>query len=234
MTKLDCEELVLYKTFATKPLLGLFVVKVFFCQTLPLLSPPPTPWNLVPLPISSHISCPPFRFCSTNFFIPLPLCSAALLRHTPSCFQSSCIALLSYDWPSTISPALHHHHPPSNPMFFFPHIPPPYCLLPSFFILTSLLINHRMMKTITRLHKAMMVLEYFTSHSWVWNTDNVTMLMGQLSPEDKKVWGKSGGKMCPLQYSYVSLCCTMYTPTTRHKLKYPHYGDGRQIYHIVR
>lgn len=34
----------------------------------------------------------------------------------------------------------------------------------------------------------MMVLEYFTSHSWVWNTDNVTMLMGQMTPEDKKVW----------------------------------------------
>ncbi|KAM3869779.1 fatty acyl-CoA reductase 1 [Diretmus argenteus] len=46
----------------------------------------------------------------------------------------------------------------------------------------------RMMKTITRLHKAMMVLEYFTSHSWVWNTDNVTMLMAQMSPEDKKVF----------------------------------------------
>ncbi|KAM3609502.1 uncharacterized protein V6R79_015928 [Siganus canaliculatus] len=46
----------------------------------------------------------------------------------------------------------------------------------------------RMMKTITRLHKAMMVLEYFTSHSWVWNTDNVAMLMSQMSPEDKKVF----------------------------------------------
>lgn len=33
----------------------------------------------------------------------------------------------------------------------------------------------------------MMVLEYFTSHSWVWNTDNMTMLMAQMSPEDKKV-----------------------------------------------
>lgn len=43
------------------------------------------------------------------------------------------------------------------------------------------------MKTITRLHKAMMVLEYFTSHSWAWNTDNVAMLMNQMSPEDKKV-----------------------------------------------
>lgn len=44
-----------------------------------------------------------------------------------------------------------------------------------------------MMKTITRLHKSMMVLEYFTSHSWVWNNDNITMLMSQMSPEDKKV-----------------------------------------------
>ncbi|XP_078113813.1 fatty acyl-CoA reductase 1 isoform X1 [Sander vitreus] len=46
----------------------------------------------------------------------------------------------------------------------------------------------RMMKTITRLHKAMMVLEYFTSHSWVWNNDNVGMLIAQMSPEDKKVF----------------------------------------------
>ncbi|XP_056271904.1 fatty acyl-CoA reductase 1-like isoform X2 [Pseudoliparis swirei] len=46
----------------------------------------------------------------------------------------------------------------------------------------------RMMKTITRLHKAMMVLEYFTSHSWVWSNDNVAMLIGQMSSEDKKVF----------------------------------------------
>uniref|UniRef100_A0A673GJ26 Fatty acyl-CoA reductase n=1 Tax=Sinocyclocheilus rhinocerous TaxID=307959 RepID=A0A673GJ26_9TELE len=46
----------------------------------------------------------------------------------------------------------------------------------------------RMMKTITRLHKAMMVLEYFTSHSWVWNMDNVTMLMNQMGSEDKKAF----------------------------------------------
>ena len=43
-----------------------------------------------------------------------------------------------------------------------------------------------MMKTITRLHKAMVLLEYFTSNSWVWSTDNVNMLMNQLNPEDKK------------------------------------------------
>uniref|UniRef100_A0A672Q4T5 Fatty acyl-CoA reductase n=1 Tax=Sinocyclocheilus grahami TaxID=75366 RepID=A0A672Q4T5_SINGR len=46
----------------------------------------------------------------------------------------------------------------------------------------------RMMKTITRLHKAMMVLEYFTSHSWVWNMDNITMLMNQMGSEDKKAF----------------------------------------------
>lgn len=44
----------------------------------------------------------------------------------------------------------------------------------------------RMMKTITRLHKAMTLLEYFTSKSWIWNTENMTMLMNQLNPEDKK------------------------------------------------
>lgn len=33
----------------------------------------------------------------------------------------------------------------------------------------------------------MMVLEYFTSHSWVWNTDNVTMLMNQMGTDDKRV-----------------------------------------------
>nr|KAF6465082.1 fatty acyl-CoA reductase 1 [Rousettus aegyptiacus] len=47
---------------------------------------------------------------------------------------------------------------------------------------------NRMMKTITRLHKAMVFLEYFTSNSWVWNTDNVNMLMNQLNPEDKKTF----------------------------------------------
>ncbi|NXY47086.1 FACR1 reductase, partial [Ceuthmochares aereus] len=44
----------------------------------------------------------------------------------------------------------------------------------------------RMMKTITRLHKAMMLLEYFTSNSWIWSTENMTMLMNQLNPQDKK------------------------------------------------
>ena len=56
-------------------------------------------------------------------------------------------------------------------------------------LLSLFLWRRRMMKTITRLHKAMMVLEYFTSHSWVWNTDNVTMLLNQLGAEDRKVRG---------------------------------------------
>ncbi|XP_075568148.1 fatty acyl-CoA reductase 1 isoform X9 [Pelecanus crispus] len=46
----------------------------------------------------------------------------------------------------------------------------------------------RMMKTITRLHKALMLLEYFTSKSWIWNTENMTMLMNELNPQDKKMF----------------------------------------------
>lgn len=62
------------------------------------------------------------------------------------------------------------------------------CSVPPFTaVLPRLFVHVRMMKTITRLHKSMMVLEYFTSHSWVWNTNNVAMLMAQMSPEDKKV-----------------------------------------------
>ncbi|KAM9278660.1 fatty acyl-CoA reductase 1 isoform 4-T5 [Morus bassanus] len=45
-----------------------------------------------------------------------------------------------------------------------------------------------MMKTITRLHRAMMLLEYFTDKSWIWNTENMTMLMNQLNPQDKKMF----------------------------------------------
>lgn len=47
----------------------------------------------------------------------------------------------------------------------------------------------RMMKTITRLHKSMVLLEYFTSNSWTWSTENMTMLMNQLTPEDRKASG---------------------------------------------
>lgn len=32
----------------------------------------------------------------------------------------------------------------------------------------------------------MMLIEYFTSNSWIWNTENMTMLMNQLNPQDKK------------------------------------------------
>ncbi|CDQ76835.1 unnamed protein product [Oncorhynchus mykiss] len=33
-----------------------------------------------------------------------------------------------------------------------------------------------------------MVLEYFTSHSWVWKNDNVTMLMNQMGADDKRTF----------------------------------------------
>uniref|UniRef100_A0A8C5RM39 Fatty acyl-CoA reductase n=1 Tax=Laticauda laticaudata TaxID=8630 RepID=A0A8C5RM39_LATLA len=45
----------------------------------------------------------------------------------------------------------------------------------------------RMMKLFTRLEKAMSLLEYFTSHSWDWNSENTNMLMKELNPKDKNV-----------------------------------------------
>ncbi|XP_025122468.1 fatty acyl-CoA reductase 1 isoform X1 [Bubalus bubalis] len=62
------------------------------------------------------------------------------------------------------------------------------CLHDNWRLQGKVLQQARMMKTITRLHKAMVFLEYFTSNSWVWSTDNVNMLMNQLNPEDKKTF----------------------------------------------
>lgn len=45
----------------------------------------------------------------------------------------------------------------------------------------------RMMKIFNRLHKSMMLLEYFSSKSWNWSSENMNMLMSQLSIEDKRV-----------------------------------------------
>lgn len=44
-----------------------------------------------------------------------------------------------------------------------------------------------MMRIFNRLHKAIGLLEYFSSQDWEWNSENVNMLMAQLSPEDRKV-----------------------------------------------
>jgi len=63
----------------------------------------------------------------------------------------------------------------------------------------------RMMKTITRLHKAMMLLEYFTSNSWIWNTENMTMLMNQLNPEDRKA-SSCGMWAWRLKVKYKLIC----------------------------
>ncbi|KAM7178659.1 fatty acyl-CoA reductase 2 isoform 2-T3 [Macrochelys suwanniensis] len=46
----------------------------------------------------------------------------------------------------------------------------------------------RMMKIFNRLHKSMMLLEYFTTQSWEWSSENMNMLMAQLSPEDRRLF----------------------------------------------
>lgn len=44
-----------------------------------------------------------------------------------------------------------------------------------------------MMRIFNRLHKAIGLLEYFSSQDWEWNSENMSMLMSQLTPEDRKV-----------------------------------------------
>ncbi|XP_015484547.1 fatty acyl-CoA reductase 1-like [Parus major] len=46
----------------------------------------------------------------------------------------------------------------------------------------------RMMKIINRLHKSMTLLQYFSTQSWNWSSDNMNMLMSHLNPEDKKLY----------------------------------------------
>uniref|UniRef100_A0A3P8X8B1 Fatty acyl-CoA reductase n=1 Tax=Esox lucius TaxID=8010 RepID=A0A3P8X8B1_ESOLU len=45
----------------------------------------------------------------------------------------------------------------------------------------------QMMRIFNRLHKAIGLLEYFSSQDWEWNSENMNMLMSHLSPEDRKV-----------------------------------------------
>lgn len=47
--------------------------------------------------------------------------------------------------------------------------------------------SFRMMRIFNRLHKAIGLLEYFSSQDWEWKSDNMNMLMSELSPEDRKV-----------------------------------------------
>lgn len=47
--------------------------------------------------------------------------------------------------------------------------------------------RYRMMRIFNRLHKAISLLEYFSSQDWEWNSENLSMLMSQLTPEDRKV-----------------------------------------------
>ncbi|CAI5636233.1 unnamed protein product [Oreochromis niloticus] len=46
----------------------------------------------------------------------------------------------------------------------------------------------QMMRIFNRLHKAISLLEYFSSQDWEWNSENMNMLMGQLTPEDRKTF----------------------------------------------
>uniref|UniRef100_A0A8C6LHA7 Fatty acyl-CoA reductase n=1 Tax=Nothobranchius furzeri TaxID=105023 RepID=A0A8C6LHA7_NOTFU len=46
----------------------------------------------------------------------------------------------------------------------------------------------QMMRIFNRLHKAISLLEYFSSQDWEWNSDNMNMLMGQLTPKDRKMF----------------------------------------------
>ncbi|NWI98734.1 FACR1 reductase, partial [Crypturellus undulatus] len=52
----------------------------------------------------------------------------------------------------------------------------------------TILFCFRMMKIINRLHKSMMLLQYFSTQSWDWSSDNMNMLMSHLNPEDKKLY----------------------------------------------
>ncbi|XP_061438515.1 fatty acyl-CoA reductase 2 isoform X2 [Rhineura floridana] len=63
----------------------------------------------------------------------------------------------------------------------------------------------RMMKIFNRLHKSMRLLEFFTSRTWKWNSDNMNMLMTQLSAKDKKLFCFD---ICHLHWSeYIENFC---------------------------
>ncbi|XP_026182864.1 fatty acyl-CoA reductase 1 [Mastacembelus armatus] len=46
----------------------------------------------------------------------------------------------------------------------------------------------QMMRIFNRLHKAIGLLEYFSSQDWDWNSENMNMLLSQLTPEDRKTF----------------------------------------------
>ncbi|KAI2665620.1 Fatty acyl-CoA reductase 1 [Labeo rohita] len=54
--------------------------------------------------------------------------------------------------------------------------------------ITSNYLINQMMRIFNRLHKAIGLLEYFSSQDWEWNSDNMNMLMSQLSTEDRKTF----------------------------------------------
>lgn len=136
--------------------------------------------RLLPKCVTLHCLSLQLKFSSVK-----PLSIPPLQHHgTLSCSLFIIFSLIIHD-SSTIIPFHHDTYFSVYPTLLASS--PCHLFLPSFSILPSRLIQKRMMKTITRLHKSMLVLEYFTSHSWVWNADNIAMLMAQMSLEDKKV-----------------------------------------------
>ena len=64
---------------------------------------------------------------------------------------------------------------------------PPSFLCLSLFVSLSALAPSSMMRIFNRLHKAIGLLEYFSNQDWEWKSDNMSMLMNQLTVEDRKV-----------------------------------------------
>ncbi|NXS09216.1 FACR1 reductase, partial [Neodrepanis coruscans] len=62
------------------------------------------------------------------------------------------------------------------------------CIKSDFHSSLTLLLCFRMMKIINRLHKSMTLLQYFSTQSWNWSSDNMNMLMSHLNTEDKKLY----------------------------------------------
>lgn len=62
-----------------------------------------------------------------------------------------------------------------------------FCIRSDFLLTSDAPPRFRMMKIINRLHKSMTLLQYFSTQSWNWSSDNMNMLMSHLNTEDKKV-----------------------------------------------
>ena len=74
-----------------------------------------------------------------------------------------------------------------RPLFLFESVNMSVCEVIHWLLTTDALCVLRMMRIFNRLHKAISLLEYFSSQDWEWNSENMSMLMSELTPEDRKV-----------------------------------------------